>query len=183
MGGEIREEMLKEVEKRSTGNQHAEGLRRSLSEKGPPHTPQISADEFKRLIDEPERKRRALESPHNEREGSSDPERTGRLWEANFVPVKSYLPDGSVLVVPPNLTIFKGAEYYYDRDLESFTHRTRATAYSESEDKESDDSSSLTDSSSGSLRASSLPPTSSPSSQAKVRRAASCPVEPQSDSE
>jgi len=173
-----------------------ESLRRSLLVGSSP--PQISEEEFKRLIDEPERKRRAVEGPCNESEDSAD--LASSLWESNFVPVKSYLPVGSMLSVwrysaipsrasvsenlqvPPNLSIFNGAEYYYDRDLESFTHRTRAPVYSDSEDEEGDDDSSATDSSSGSLRASSLP-ISSPAGLARVRRSASCPVEAQSDSE
>ncbi|KAH7729339.1 NAD-dependent deacetylase SIRT1 [Aphelenchoides avenae] len=155
VGGDLKDKMQAEIHKRNVKIPQAD-IR------------QLSVDDFKKLIDEPDSKRSRVDDSAEE---------SSSLWEGNYVLVESRLPNNSYLLVPPNVNVFKGAEMYYDRDQDTFCRQAgsrEAPAFDSDDDSESSSGSS-SDSNCSSDRGGSLPPVPTTVVDEQPKRAASCP--------
>ena len=194
IGGEMRAKMAKELESRGEQNNILPELEEIVREKLF-FPQQLTVNEFKRQIgaengDEPEAKKSRIVS--NGKEEESQQQADAKLWEGNYVLCESQLPNAhSALFVPPNLNVFRGAKLFYDRDQDTFVHRTGIKQQCEDDEDQleyehrSSSSSSTDDSSSSDERGGSLPPRMQKIAEVEEekeeadsrRKGASCPPE------
>jgi hypothetical protein len=92
--------------------------------------------------DEPEAKKAKTEDQNAINTVALETEPDEPLWSPRYVNIAERLPEKSYLYVPPNRTIFRGVELFYDRDSKTFTHEVgRHHTHSSSDSSESVDGS------------------------------------------
>jgi len=155
IGGKFKELMLNELKSRSHDIlTDLEPLLSSNPDKFLPTV--ISADEIKNQIeeetkiDEPKEeldevptKRIKLDSGDSAsmelKEAENKVDELRQMYEAKYIPVASKLTGHVYAKFPPNLNIFKGADFFYNNDQKTFGPLPRRQQTNNDEDSEEDD--------------------------------------------
>lgn len=112
--GQICEKMIQELTSRphNWNNLLLEHLQTSLLKENQILTNNLNIEQFKKLFNE---------QPNIKKIKMDNEEVEEKIWAGNYLPVEKYLPEfNSILLVPPNINVFKGAQLFYDKDQDIF---------------------------------------------------------------